>query len=61
MRAFTVTRPLGQAWVSFPGNRPIRSDIVFYADSDNITAEEVKKSLIVHDGYPSDIIVRQDP
>lgn len=31
-------------------------DMVFY--NDNSTSEEVKKSLIDHDGYPSNINVR---
>lgn len=26
-------------------------DKVFYGDNDNITVEEVKKSLVNHDGY----------
>ena len=38
---------------------PIRTDTVFYADSDPITIEEVKRSLVDHDGYPSDIIVTE--
>ena len=32
-------------------------DMVFY--NDGFTAEEVKKSLIDHDGYPSNINVRR--
>lgn len=33
-------------------------DTVFY--SGNVDADEVRKSLIEHDGYPSNIIVEED-
>ena len=36
-------------------------DTIFYSDIDHITLEDVKKSLIDHDGYPHDIIVREVP
>lgn len=32
-------------------------DTVFYNHDDLITYDEVKRSLVNHDGYPSDIIV----
>ncbi len=32
-------------------------DTVFYSNSCKVTKEEVKKSLIDHDGYPNDIEV----
>lgn len=34
-------------------------DTVFYSEGDKITAEEVKRSLINHDGYNYDITVRR--
>ena len=37
-------------------------DAVFYADSDSITIEEIKKSLVDHDGHSPDIeIVKCHP
>lgn len=36
-------------------------DTIFYADIDSITEEDVKRSLVNHDGYPADIIVREVP
>ncbi len=30
-------------------------DAVFYADSDKVTKDEIKSSLVNHDGYSSDI------
>jgi hypothetical protein len=35
-------------------------DTVFYSKSDNIDADEVKHSLINHDGYDSRITVKED-
>ncbi len=34
-------------------------DTVFYNEHPKMTVEEVRKSLIEHDGYPSDIIVKK--
>ena len=34
-------------------------DTVFYSEAPKTTVEEVRKSLIDHDGYPSDIIVKK--
>lgn len=34
-------------------------DTVFYSDGMKIGAEEVKKSLVEHDGYDSRIVVRK--
>lgn len=34
-------------------------DTVYYGDTDNVTTDEVKHSLIFHDGYPGDIVVRK--
>jgi hypothetical protein len=36
-------------------------DTVFYSDGDTITADEVKRSLVEHDGYRADIIVKKVP
>lgn len=35
-----------------------RIDTVFYSPGDKITAEEVRRSLVNHDGYDSSIYVR---
>lgn len=35
--------------------RPIRSEVVFY--DEDMTAEDVRRSLISHDGYPEGIRV----
>ena len=59
-RAFTVRRPNGAKMQPPFASKPFREDTVFYAASDNITAEEVKRSLVDHDGYPTDIIVREE-
>jgi len=40
--------------------KSIIQDTVFYADSDPITEDEVKQSLVDHDGYPSNITVWED-
>ena len=37
----------------------VKTDTVFYGDSDPITPDEVKRALVNHDGYPSDIIVTE--
>ena len=34
-------------------------DTIFYNVSDNVSSDEVKKSMINHDGYPSDIEVKK--
>lgn len=34
-------------------------DTVYYSESVKITADEVRRSLVNHDGYPPDIIVRK--
>lgn len=34
-------------------------DTVFYSEGDKITAEEVKRSLVSHDGYDCNIVVRK--
>jgi len=34
-------------------------DTIFYNNGDAITADDVKRSLINHDYYPADIIVRE--
>lgn len=53
MTAFDVYRPTktGKSlrWI----------DTVFYSDSAKVTRDEVRRSLINHDGYPSDIVVRK--
>ena len=35
------------------------TDTVFYAKGDPVTLDEVKRSLVEHDGYPADIIVSE--
>jgi hypothetical protein len=48
---------MGQrAWVVYRNNREI--DIVYF--DEHMTAEEVRKSLIEHDGYTPDIQVFKD-
>jgi len=37
--------------------KSIFCDEVFYADSDAVTEDEVKRSLVDHDGYPENITV----
>jgi hypothetical protein len=34
-------------------------DTVFYSERPKMTAEEVRRSLVEHDGYPVDIMVRK--
>lgn len=34
-------------------------DIVFYGKSSKVDADEVKQSLVVHDGYDSRIVVKR--
>lgn len=36
-------------------------DTVFYGDSPKESAEDVKRSLVNHDGYNSNIVVRKRP
>ena len=38
----------------------MREDVVFYGPGIPITADEVKTSLVEHDGYPADILVQED-
>ena len=64
MRAFDVfvldgenlPVPFRTPWVE----KSIMRDTIFYADSDPITEDEVRESLINHDGYPSNITVWED-
>ena len=53
LRAFNVYRPRDNG-----GHKLI--DTVFYNSTDTITAEEVKDSLINHDGYEYNIEVVED-
>jgi hypothetical protein len=53
LRAFNVYHPRADG-----GHKLI--DTVFYNSTDTITAEEVKSSLINHDGYEYDIEVVED-
>jgi hypothetical protein len=41
----------------YRGNKVI--DTIFYNFSDNITAEEVRDSLVDHDGYDPRIVVKK--
>jgi hypothetical protein len=34
-------------------------DTIFYDANSNVSCDEVKKSLIEHDGYPDNIIVKK--
>lgn len=36
-------------------------DTVFYSSKDRVTTDEVRRSLINHDGYPSNIVVKRVP
>jgi ribosomal protein S24E len=36
-------------------------DTVFYSKSDKVTTDEVKRSLVDHDGYDPRIVVVQSP
>lgn len=47
-----------QAFEVFKDGKQI--DKLFYSDSDKVTEEDVKKSLIDHDGYDPDIEVRRE-
>lgn len=51
-RAFDVFIPIGRGKV-----REI--DTVFYSPNTNVDVEEVRRSLINHDGYDWNIIVRE--
>ena len=51
MQAFDVFRPVM--------NREVHIDTVFYQEAPKMTSYEVKRSLIDHDNYPMDIIVRK--
>lgn len=48
-QAFNVYRPRGSKWVWV--------DTVYFTD---YTVDEARKSLIDHDGYPNDIMVKLD-
>ena len=55
MHRFLIHRP-DYAYMEVPFlEHPIMTDTVFYTE--RITIEEVRNSLINHDGYPDDIIV----
>lgn len=34
-------------------------DTIFYADTATETVDDVRRSLVNHDGYPSDIVVKR--
>ena len=57
-QAFDVFRPNHNTPMSKTlGVRLI--DTVFYNEHPKVTVEEVRRSLIEHDGYPADITVRK--
>lgn len=43
----------------FGGSSTRCIDTVFYSEHPKMTVEEVRRSLIEHDGYPADIVVRR--
>ena len=45
-----------KAWAVFLGNRWI--DTVFYVE--NMSAEDVKRSLVNHDGYHPNIVLKEE-
>ena len=53
LRAFNVYIPLS-------GDRFKLIDTVYYNATDNITTEEVKQSLVNHDGYDPRIVVGEE-
>ena len=55
MKAFDVYKPNPNSKTG----RLKKIDTVFYSEGDKTIAEEVKRSLINHDGYDSDIIVKR--
>jgi hypothetical protein len=57
MKSFTVRRPGGAKMRPPHAAKPIKTEEVFYSDSDPITCAEVRDSLVNHDGYEADIIV----
>jgi hypothetical protein len=56
-RAFDVFLP-GQPMSKYIGGLK-EIDTVFYSKNDNITEQEVRDSLVNHDGYDSRIIVKE--
>lgn len=56
-RAFDVFLP-NQPMSKYVGGLK-EIDTVFYAKNDNVTAEEVRDSLVNHDGYDPSIIVKE--
>lgn len=52
-----VKRPALQAFNVWLGRNLI--DTVFYSPSANTDCEEVRRSLIGHDGYAAEIVVRK--
>lgn len=59
MRAFRASLPDGRPFYVPSLERSIREEVVFYADSDPITGEEVRRALVDHDGYPPGIEVEE--
>lgn len=57
MKAFKVYSETG--WIHDRNGRLIRvhTDKVFYGDKCTETCEDVRRSLVDHDGYPSDTVV----
>ena len=55
MKAWTVRRGDFRPFTVPHCERPIKSDTVFYDDDQ--AAEDVRRSLISHDGYPESIKV----
>ena len=55
MEAFDVYKPNPNSKTG----RLKKIDTVFYSEGDKIAAEEVRRSLINHDGYDYDITVRR--
>lgn len=51
-QAFDIFRP-------DESGKLVEIDTVFYTEHPATTPEEVQKSLIQHDGYPADIVVRR--
>jgi hypothetical protein len=56
-REFIIHRP-GYEIMNLPWGDCL-TDTVFYTKEVPVNAEEVRLSLINHDGYPSDIIVKE--
>lgn len=58
--AFIVRKP-DSSWshVGTDGAGLTNIDTVFYSSGAKVTCEEVRRSLIDHDGYPPNIIVKR--